>query len=47
MFTKVGYHIQVWAVHQLALPGRASMHDEFSEDFLNEENPSSSKAAAH
>lgn len=46
-FTKVGYHIKVWAVHQLTLPGRTRMHDEFSEDFLNEERPPSSTAAVH
>lgn len=47
-FAKVGHHKNVRAVHQLALLGRTSMHDELSEDdFLNEEQKSSSKAAVH
>lgn len=47
-FAKIGYDKKVRAVHQLALPGRTSMHDELSEDdFLNEEQKSSSKAAVH
>jgi len=41
---KVGYHKKVRAVHQLALSGR-KQYDELSEDdFLNEEQKSSSKA---
>lgn len=46
-FAKAGYHKKVGAVHHSALLERTTMHDELTDDFLNEEQKSSSKPAVH